>query len=841
MSKVILLDSNSLIHRAYHALPYLNNSKGQSTGAIYGFLNILLSIIKKEQPTHIAAAFDLKGPTFRNKMYAPYKGTRKPMDEALATQFEPVKKLIKLMGIKVVSLDGYEADDILGTLAKRFNEDTIIVTGDRDSFQLASDSTRIYWTKKGISEIEEINLEKLAEMGFTPSSYIDYKALRGDPSDNIPGIAGVGEKTAITLLDKYKTLDKVLDSAQEIKGKIGETISNSREIAILSRDLATIDCDVPVDCELDEIVFDNTFSDAVKSFLLELEITSVLTRMKFSDSNEKDEKIEMEEQPKVDTVAIKTEQQFKEVVKNVSEDISICIGEKIAFAFDKDTQYLVETAEDLFSTAMDFDSAVSKLKEVAKKKRVVAFDLKNLIRKYGFEIENGFDIMVAGHLVRGSATIKNIETLLGSERLDVNACNILRLAEVFEGELKKQDLEKLYNEVEYPLIFVLAKMEERGFSVEMSALEVLEKRFKERLEKLTTEIYESAGFEFNIGSPKQMAEVLFEKLNLKSGKKNKTGFSVNEAVLEKLSDEHPVIPLILEWRHLSKLLSTYVVGMKPLISHGKIHTDFNQTITATGRLSSTNPNLQNIPVRAVEAKEIKSAFVGTGDNVLVSADYSQIELRLLAHLSADEGLISQYRSAQDIHAATAAQIFGVPQSEVTSAMRRDAKAVNFGIVYGISDFGLSKNLSIPVWKAKEFIENYFATYPAVKAYLEGNIEFAKKNGYAITMLGRRRRLDDINASNYIVRSSAERMAMNTPLQGSSSDIVKVAMLKVEKRLENMKSKMILQVHDELIIDTDLAEVEKVKEILLEEMQNAVELKVPLTANVSSGKSWGDVK
>ncbi|HKL94603.1 MAG TPA: DNA polymerase I, partial [Clostridia bacterium] len=513
----------------------------------------------------------------------------------------------------------------------------------------------------------------------------------------------------------------------------------------------------------------------------------------------------------------------------------------ISFAFDQSTEYTVETAENLFSDALDFDRAVSLLKELSKSKTIVAFDLKHLIRAYGFEIDNGFDIMVAAHLVRGSATIKNLQTLLGSENLEYSVCNILRFLETLQSELKKQDLEKLYYNIEYPLIGVLAKMEERGFSVEVSALDTLEKKFTERLANLTSKIYDTAEFEFNIASPKQTAEALFERLNLKSGKKNKTGFSVNEEVLEKIRFEHPVVPLILEWRHLSKLLSTYIVGLKPLITRGKIHTDFNQTITATGRLSSTNPNLQNIPVRAVEAKEIKSAFVATGDNILISADYSQIELRLLAHLSGDEKLIMQYRDAHDIHAATASQIFNVPKSEVTPAQRRDAKAVNFGIIYGISDFGLAANLSIPMWKAKEFIENYFASYPAVKSYLDGNIEFARKNGYAITMCGRRRRLEGINASNYLVRSGAERMAMNTPLQGSASDVIKIAMINVERRLENMQSKMILQVHDELIIDATPSEAEAVEKILIEEMENAIELKVPLIANSGKGKSWGDME
>lgn len=922
MEKVVLLDSNSLIHRAYHALPNLTNSKGQATGAIYGFLNILLSLIKKEHPTHIAAAFDLHAPTFRHKMFESYKGTRKPMDDALREQIEPMKKLLTLLGIKVVSKEGYEADDVLGTLAKRFDSDTIIVTGDRDSFQLASPTTRIFWTKRGISDIEEITLQKLADMGFTPESFIDYKALRGDTSDNIPGVAGVGEKTAMLWLEKYKSLDGVFEHANEIGGKVGETLRNSEDIARLSKVLATIDCDAPIDCTLNEIEFNDVFSQDAKRYLLELEMTSVLSRMKFEskdkegddganevggavgngkgsgnfgangslslstdgveltvDKNAEElpfggfESVENDEAkplktkyippktlakslfesgekesgwddiPAPQVIYVKSKAELEEAfAKNKSKDeIAVCIGEKISFAYDLLSYFEIDTAEDLFSTSMNFDEALGLLSLECSAKRIVAFDLKTLNRKYSIKSEQGFDVMIAAHLARGSSPIKDEEALLGSERLEVNPCSILRMEQKLKKSLSEQGLDNLYYDVELPLSSVLGNMEERGFSVEISELDELEKKYTKQRDELTEDIFKSVGFEFNIASPKQLAEVLFERLQLKNGKKNKTGYSVSEDVLQNLVEEHPVVGMVLEWRHVSKLLSTYVTGLKPLVSHGKIHTEFNQAITTTGRLSSTNPNLQNIPVRSVEAKDIKSAFVGTDGNLLVSADYSQIELRLLAHLSGDEGLIAQYKNARDIHTATAAEIFGVRPEDVTANMRRDAKAVNFGIVYGMSDFGLATNLSIPKYKAKEFIERYFATYPAVKNYLDNNVEFARENGYAETMFGRRRRLDDINSPNYLIRNSSERMAKNTPLQGSAADIVKKAMLRVESALSGLKSKMILQVHDELIVDTAPDEVEAVKNILVEGMEHAVELSVPLTVGVGVGKNWGELK
>lgn len=835
-NKILLLDSNSLMHRAYHALPNLKSSKGLYTGAIYGFLSILLKIIKEQNPTHIAAAFDLHGPTFRHEMYKEYKATRKPMDEELRQQVEPLKDLITAMGIKIVSKQGYEGDDILGTLSKRFDDECIIVTGDRDSFQLVSPTTKIFWTKKGVSDIEVYDVERLLEDGFTVEQFIDYKALRGDTSDNVPGIPSVGEKTAKQLLDKYGSLENILANAEQIPGKLGQNVANNKELALLSKELVTINCDVPVECTLDEIAFTPIYSGEVKQKLAELEISSLANRMVFDGAEQTTpEKKNIEKT----TVVLKTESEIENVAKG--DKIAILIGKDIAFAVDDKTEYTISCVEDLFSEGIGFDDALSALKKAAAGKELVCYDYKFMSKTYGFEQDKFFDVMIAAHLARGSAPIKSIEQVLGADGYETGAAELFAESENLREQLTKQGLNHLFFDVEQPLCVVLRNMEERGVCVSADVLKVLENKYGQLIESLTKEIYALAGETFNIASPKQLGDVLFDKLGLPHGKKTKTGYSVSEDVLSNLASKHPIVNAVLEYRHYAKLQSTYVVGLQPLVNRGKIHTEFNQCITQTGRLSSTNPNLQNIPARSEEAKDIKSAFVPSENCVLVSADYSQIELRLLAHMSGDEQLIEAFNKDEDIHAITASQILGIPVSEVTPAQRRDAKAVNFGIIYGISGFGLAENLSIPQYMAKEFIANYFTMHPKVRAFMDKNVEDARERGYSLTMLGRRRNLSDLKASNYMVRSAAERMAMNTPLQGSAADIIKIAMINVEKRLENMKSKMILQIHDELIIDAAKDEEEEVKKILSYEMEHAVELSVPLVAEATSATNWGELK
>lgn len=836
-NKILLLDSNSLMHRAYHALPNLKSSKGLYTGAIYGFLSILLRLIKEQKPTHIAAAFDLHGPTFRHEMFKDYKATRKPMDEELRQQVEPLKQLITAMGIKIVSLQGYEGDDILGTLSKRFDDECIIVTGDRDSFQLVSPTTKVFWTKKGVSDIEVYDEERLLQDGFTVSQFIDYKALRGDTSDNVPGIPGVGEKTAKQLLEKYGSLDEILAHADEIPDKLGQNVQNGKDIAILSKELVTINCDVPVECTLDDIKFTPVYSQAVRTLLGQLEITSLAARMSFEDGGEQAEI----PAPKIEknVVVLTTGQDIKAAIKG--DKIAVIIGENVTFAVDDKTEYKIDCVQDLFSEGVDFDEAVNVVKECAKDMELVCYDFKALSKEYGFNNAKFFDTMIASHLVRGSAPIKSVEQVLGADGLEVGAVELLVESDKLKEQLAKNELNHLFFDVEQPLCVVLRNMEQRGMCVSVAALKSLEEKYAERIATLTGEIYDLAGEHFNIASTKQLGEILFEKLMLPHGKKTKTGYSVSEDVLGNLSGAHPIIAKILEYRHYAKLQSTYVTGLQPLVKAGRIHTEFNQCITTTGRLSSTNPNLQNIPTRSEEAKDIKSAFIPSEGNVLVSADYSQIELRLLAHMSGDEQLIKAFNEGDDIHAITAAQILGKSVSEVTPAERRDAKAVNFGIIYGISGYGLAENLSIPQYKAKEFIANYFTMHPKVREFMDGCVKSARERGYSLTMLGRRRNLSDLNASNYMVRSSAERMAMNTPLQGSAADIIKLAMLGVEKRLASMKSKMILQIHDELIIDAAADEAEEVKKILSYEMEHAVKLSVPLIAEATSAKNWGELK
>lgn len=836
-NKILLLDSNSLMHRAYHALPNLKSSKGLYTGAIYGFLSILLRLIKEQKPTHIAAAFDLHGPTFRHEMFKDYKATRKPMDEELRQQVEPLKQLITAMGIKIVSLQGYEGDDILGTLSKRFDDECIIVTGDRDSFQLVSPTTKVFWTKKGVSDIEVYDEERLLQDGFTVSQFIDYKALRGDTSDNVPGIPGVGEKTAKQLLEKYGSLDEIFAHSAEIPGKLGQNVQNGKDIAILSKKLVTINCDVPVECTLDNLKFTPVYSQAVRTLLGQLEITSLAARMTF-ENGEDEPFVEL---PKIEKkiVVLTTGQDIKAAIKG--DKIAVIIGENVTFAVDNKTEYKIDCVQDLFSEGVDFDEAVNVVKECAKDMELVCYDFKALSKAYGFDNSKFFDTMIASHLVRGSAPIKSVEQVLGADGLEVGAVELLVESDKLKEQLAKNELNHLFFDVEQPLCVVLRNMEQRGMCVSVAALKTLEEKYAERIATLTGEIYDLAGEHFNIASTKQLGEILFEKLMLPHGKKTKTGYSVSEDVLGNLSGAHPIIAKILEYRHYAKLQSTYVTGLQPLVKAGRIHTEFNQCITTTGRLSSTNPNLQNIPTRSEEAKDIKSAFIPSEGNVLVSADYSQIELRLLAHMSGDEQLIKAFNEGDDIHAITAAQILGKSVSEVTPAERRDAKAVNFGIIYGISGYGLAENLSIPQYKAKEFIANYFTMHPKVREFMDGCVKSARERGYSLTMLGRRRNLSDLNASNYMVRSSAERMAMNTPLQGSAADIIKLAMLGVEKRLASMKSKMILQIHDELIIDAAADEAEQVKKILSYEMEHAVKLSVPLIAEATSAKNWGELK
>ena len=834
-NKILLLDSNSLLHRAYHALPPMRTTNGLCTGAIYGFLSILLKLIKEQKPTHIAAAFDVHGGTFRNELYPEYKANRSPMDEDLHMQIAPLKNLLKDMGINVVTMQGFEGDDILGTLSRKFDSENIIVTGDRDMFQLATANTKIFWTKKGVTDIEIVDLDYLANMGFTPDSYIDYKALHGDSSDNIPGVTGIGEKGAKKLLETYGSIQGIKDNLDNIQGREGNALRAGIDQLPLWRKLCEIRTDAPINVELEDIAFNPVYSVDAKKDLLEMEMQSLVKRMDFEKGAD-----DLILENNAETVEISDENDINKILKDAKEVALYISSDTIHFAVDDKKEYVIVCTTDLFSFGLTFDSALDIIKDAVKEKELVCYDYKSLAKQYDIFPKKFTDVMIAAHLSKGSATMKGVDILCEIEKLNTSASSLLILKNKYITDLTSKGMLKLLEDVEEPLSVVLMKMEQRGICVSESVLTDLEKKYTQKIADLEKEIYKLADCEFNISSPKQMGEVLFDKMKLAPGKKTKTGYSVSEEVLTELSGMHPVVDKILEYRHYTKLNSTYVVGLKPLIRAGKIHTEFNQCITATGRLSSTNPNLQNIPVKGQDAKDIKSAFSASKGNVLVSADYSQIELRILAHFSEDEDLIDAYTTSKDVHAATAANIYGVDINDVTSDMRRVAKAVNFGIVYGISGFGLSQNINISRSEATMFIEQYFEKHPKVKAYLDGLKEKTREKEYSETLLGRRRAMHDINASAYLVKSAAERMALNTPLQGTAADIIKIAMIKVEDRLKNMKSKMILQIHDELIIDTAEDEVEEVKKLLVEEMSNAVKLRVPLEVSIETGYKWSDI-
>ena len=826
MNKILLIDSNSILHRAYHALPNLAAKSGQYTGAIFGFLNIFLRLVEQEQPTHIAAVFDAKAKTFRHEMFAEYKGTRKPMDPELAMQFEPIKKILDLMKVKVIEKPGFEADDIIGTLACRFDEPTFIVTGDRDSFQLVSLTTKVIWTKVGVTNVEIVDETYLKGMGFiSTDQFIDFKALMGDSSDNIPGISGVGEKTALSLLKQYGSLDGVFEHADEISGKIGEKIRAGKDSAYLSKKLATIVKDVPVDISLEDIKLNKNYSPQLIEYLSELELNSIVKKLDIEPTVAQlgSEEISSEE--------------FEKLLSQKFDKIALILDDELKLSFDGQKEYVLKLKEDLFSDGVSFDEALEKLKKI--KGKVLIADAKSAIVEHDLNFDDFYDVLIAEHLASGSETVKSVVKVLEAHGLPYNAASYFRLYEAQQKILNEQDMQGTLD-VELKLSKVLAKMQSRGIAVNSDTLDSLEKEYTVELAKISDEIKEYAGESVNISSPKQIATLLFETLNLKHGKKNHSGgYSVDEEVLSQI--DHPVATLILDYRRVAKLLSTYVTGLKAMIKDGRVHTEFNQTITTTGRLSSTNPNLQNIPVKGKDAKKIKSAFVASDGAVLLSCDYSQIELRLLAHFSGDEKLIDAFRRGDDIHTQTASKVFGVPAEAVTPELRKSAKAVNFGIVYGISDFGLAQNLSIPRYMAKSYIDSYFDNYKTVKEYLDKNVSFAKQNGYVSTLLKRRRYLADINAKNFNLAQQSARMAMNTPLQGSAADIVKLAMINIEEKLSGYKSKMLLQIHDELLFEVSLDELEKVTKIVKEEMENVVKLSVPLVVDAAYGNNWGEIE
>ncbi len=856
MDSLVLIDGNSLINRAFYATPLLTTTDGTPTNAVYAFVNMLIKLISDMKPRYMLVAFDRKEPTFRHKMYAEYKGTRKPMPEELRPQIDLLKGVLDALGITRYEQSGIEADDILGTLSRMFNVYSVIVTGDKDSFQLVNKQTEVLFTKRGISDVEIYNNDNFIEKtGITPPQIIDLKSLMGDNSDNIPGVSGVGEKTALSLVQTYGSLENIYNHTSELKGKLRGRIETSKEIAKLSKTLATIDTNVNIPLTLDELEYKFPFPAEAKDLFLKLEFKNLLkkesaflTKKKVTDDNSDGVN------PTVGNF-YKLKSGEKLPVFDNNKKIAIVYEGDISVSDGKD-EYLLKIPENFFDEGISFEECVSLLKPIFadNNRNIILWSKKAFKTQFINEgiIFNAHidDISIQKYLADFSGKDESVFDAINDYGLDINhpASSLYGVSEIVGDKLKNEGLIDLYKDLELPLNDVLFDMEQAGFKIDRDALLQMSIEFEKRLSALSSEIISLAGEVFNINSTKQLGAILFEKLGLKTKKRNKTktGYSTSADILESMNGEHPIIPALLEYRRVQKIYSTYVKGFEPLIDKktGLVHTCFNQTLTTTGRLSSKEPNLQNIPIRDKEGKEIRKLFISSfDDGKIAGADYSQIELRLLAHFSGCKPLIETFNNNGDIHALTASQVFGVPLNEVTKEMRQSAKAVNFGIIYGISDYGLAEQLKISPKKAGEYIKKYFEMYPSVKEYMDKNVAFARENGYVKTLLGRKRYIKEINSSNYNLRSFGERAAMNMPLQGTAADIIKIAMVRVADKIKemNLRSKLILQVHDELIVDAHPDEVDTVLTILKEQMQSAASLSVPLTVETECGKRWFDAK
>jgi DNA polymerase I len=874
--KFVIIDGNSIANRAFYALPPMNNANGQHTNAAYGFTTMLLKVLDEQKPTHLLVAFDAGKIVFRHQNYAEYKGGRQKTPSELSEQFPYIKEILHSFDIATYELEGYEADDIIGTLTKQAEEQTIptvIVTGDKDMLQLVSANTHVALTRKGISEVEWYTPDAIQERyGLQPSQIIDLKGLMGDASDNIPGVPGVGEKTALKLLHEYETVENVLNHAELISGKkLKEKIIEHQADAIQSKELATILRDAPVTINIDAVQYLSYQSEKTLSVLRKFEFKSLYERF--------------------GTVKVETPKQslsFTIVQDENKSAYEAFLGDNCAFHLEIDQNnyhrasilgFGVESNGECFYIPFEVGKNWTKFKEwLAEENNKSVYDGKQAIVALswqGLTLKGiAFDILIASYLLNPSESDTSLseaamraaghklpsdtqvygkgakwtvpEPEVIAEHVVRKAVAVREAQSPLEEGLNQREMAELFYSLELPLSFVLAEMEISGIRVDEEKLYNMGVELEHQLEELTTAIYSLAGVEFNINSPKQLGEILFDKLGLPVMKKTKTGYSTSADILEKLQEYHEIIPKILHYRQLGKLHSTYIEGLKKEIrgETGKIHTSFNQATTATGRLSSTEPNLQNIPIRMEEGRKIREAFVPSHDgSIIFSADYSQIELRVLAHIANDEKLKEAFLSNADIHTRTAANVFGVTEEEVTSMMRRNAKAVNFGIVYGISDYGLSQNLNISRKEAAQFIESYFAIFKGVKQYMADIVKQAKLDGYVTTLLNRRRYLPDINSSNFNVRSFAERTAMNTPIQGTAADIIKLAMVKMQQILKerNLKSKMLIQVHDELVFEVPEDELEEMKRLVPEVMEGAMELNVPLKVDVNYGKTWYDAK
>lgn len=857
-NKLAIIDGSSLLYRAFYALPpTMTSPDGVPTNAVYGFLRMLLSLYRELDPAYVAVTFDKDRQTFRTEMYDGYKATRKPAPAELVPQFDLILEVMHVMGVAVYSLSGYEGDDVLGTLSARYEKElpVAIVTGDRDALQLASDRTTVYLTQKGISSMSEMTPKAVEEKyGITPSQVIDMKALMGDTADNIPGVPGIGEKTALKLLTQYKTLDNLYAHVDEIKGAQGKKLAAGKDMAYLSYKLAAIKRDVPMETTLEEMAQPVHISEMKELFSrLGINLLSQFGELpRFTALAE----AKKEEVAKAGEKA----EDWKDGLSFEGKETAISFDlEGTAPFFKAKGVVIAENGHAYLVKAEQFGKAA----EALRKAKVVITENSKPIMETDFPWEGipFFDTTIAAYLLDPTRTTYPLSYLAGlfkkpeiyaDEMKDFaskGAAVSLFLLSIYEDArdmLKKNGVEKLYDEVEQPLVKILAAMEKAGIATDTKRWEEVHADMKSREEALISKIYEQAGEEFNINSPKQLGHILFEKMGLPAGKMTKTGYSTAADVLEELAEQYPFVKNILEYRSLSKLISTYLEALPLLIRKetGRIHTTFNQTVTATGRLSSSDPNLQNIPVRTEEGKKIRSLFVpGEGYDSFISSDYSQVELRVLAHMSEDEGLIRAFLNKEDIHRRTAAEVMGIPFEDVTPEQRSHAKAVNFGIIYGISDFGLARQLGITRTAAADYIKAYFERYPSIHAFMNRMIEDARKTGRAVTLYGRYRELADINSKNFQRRSFAERTAMNTPIQGTAADIMKMAMIAVYDKMKagNFKSRVLLQVHDELVAEVTADEKEAVAKLLKETMESVVSLRVPLVADVNEGKNWAETK
>ncbi len=869
-SKIVLIDGHSILNRAFYGLPDLTNAEGLHTNAVYGFLTIMFRILEEEKPEYLTVAFDVHAPTFRHEMYTGYKGTRKPMADELRQQVPVIKEVLHAMGIRTVEQAGLEADDLLGTLSRRCEEqgmEVSVISGDRDLLQLATEHVkiRIPKTKQGRTEVEDYYAKDVRERyQVTPKEFIDLKALMGDASDNIPGVPSIGEKTATKIIVEYHSIEEAYAHVDEVKPpRASKALKEHWDMAVMSKELATINVTADFPYELSEAELGNIYTEEAYAYFKKLQFKNLLSRFDVAvPANQVEDAFkEITDERTAEAVFKKAENagcagacifRNTENVLPLFKDQAEFGG--IGLCFSKEDIYCIRTGNGITAEWL-----LKNLEDTVRSaERFVMFDIKQALSDIRLECpKNCFDATVAAYLLN---PLKNNYTYedVAREQLNIiiedkaelhikvcyEAYTAYAASSILWEKLKECRMDRLFTEIEMPLVFTLYDMEQNGVRIEAEALKYYGDQLGGKIVELEKEIYADAGETFNINSPKQLGVVLFENMKLPGGKKTKTGYSTAADVLEKLAPDHPVVSKILEYRQYSKLKSTYADGLANYIcGDGRIRSKFNQTITATGRLSSTEPNLQNIPIRMELGRLIRKVFVPEEGYVFVDADYSQIELRVLAHCSGDSHLIEAYREAEDIHRITASQVFHVPFEEVTEQQRRNAKAVNFGIVYGISSFGLSQDLSITKKEAAQYIEDYFHTYPGIKSFLDDTVKHAKEMGYVVTLFNRRRPVPELSSGNFMQRSFGERVAMNAPIQGTAADIIKIAMTGVNRRLKEkqMKSRLVLQVHDELLIEAHRSELDEVKTILKEEMENAASLDVPLEVDMHTGDNWYEAK